>query len=125
MCSHYIHEASERSHWQVRDLAGIRSCLQCCRNHPAAVRKGHRRIPPYNLNARGLSHLGGFLGELPLLNETLSAQLLLLFYLSAHFHRSELFSIHLRRQPDYHPLRSAHNNNSLSGVIAVDHASRE
>lgn len=45
------------------------------------------------------------------------------FYLAAHFHHSDLFSIHLHRQPDYHPLRSAHNNNSLSGVITMDHAS--
>lgn len=67
--------------------------------------------------------LGWFLGGTSTLESNTYSSDLAAFYLAALFHHSELFSIHLHRQPDYHPLRYVHNNNSLSGVITVDHAS--
>lgn len=67
--------------------------------------------------------LGWFLGGTSTLECDGDSSDLAAFYLAALFHHSDLFSIHLHRQPDYHPLCSIHNNNSLSGVIIMDHVS--
>lgn len=83
--------------------------------------KGHR-ILLFNVYTLGLT-LGWFLKGISTLECNTCSSDLAAFYLAAYFHHLELFSIHVHRRPDYHPLRSLRNNNSLSRVITVDHAS--
>lgn len=70
-------EASERHHEQVSSHRGICSHLSCQRASLLPCDKGHH-IYPYNLQQASHTSVV-FLEELPLLNATLTAHILLLF----------------------------------------------
>lgn len=111
-------KVSESHLWQVSSCRGIGSCLYWHGIALLSCDQGHR-ILLCDVCASGLSHLGGFLEELPLLIVTLTVQILLFIWLL-------LTSIIRSFSPSNHTgslIITLFALYSLSRVITTDHAS--